>query len=193
MLDRRINDSDISVKVPYTLSLGDDAIPLRAISLQYVRMVYIDSGGDAKGLTKMRKVTSLEGRNLQLAQTNSMMNPMAWWVTNTPVGVVQIFPAAPRQLEVYLFGKLQSTRLIQDIDTNFWSVWHSDLLVEATSWQIERANRNTEGMRDKQAAIEILIQDLDKDILGGEEDDHEGAIDTPVSCLLYTSPSPRDS
>ena len=181
MLDRRINDSDISVEVPYTLSLGDDAIPLRVISLQYVDAVYVEGAGDsAKGVTKLRKISSIEARSLRSAQIAAYTPPSVWWLTNSPVGIVQVFPAAFRQLEIYLYGKLQSSRLNQDADTNFWSIWHEDLLVEAASWQIERANRNTEGMRDKQAAIEILIQDLDKDIIGGEEDDYEGAIDMPV-------------
>lgn len=65
--------------------------------------------------------------------------------------------------EVTVFGRCYSKKLASDSDTSFWSVVNPDLLVQAALYKLEVLYSNSEGMRDKESAINREIDLMDTD------------------------------
>jgi len=58
-------------------------------------------------------------------------------------------------------------------DENYWSVEHSDLLINAALRQLEVSYRNTEGVRDWDFVVDSDLTDLDKDIVDQDQSNIE--------------------
>jgi hypothetical protein len=82
-------------------------------------------------------------------------------------GVILV-PPPDQDLVLEIFGKFYSPELSVDADTSFWSEVHEFVLVMASMRQLEVFNRNTEGVRDWDAAIFSEVQGIDFDTVEEE-------------------------
>jgi hypothetical protein len=66
-----------------------------------------------------------------------------------------ILPPTDEEIQIEVWGKFYSPKLVTDLDTSYWTENHPETLLKATMYQLEVDNRNTEGMKDWLAAIEL--------------------------------------
>ena len=78
---------------------------------------------------------------------------------------IVIVPAATELLSVEVRGLFYSKELVADTDENFWSAVHPMLLIMAAMRQVEVMNRNTQGVNDWDAAIQIDMRHLGFDLV----------------------------
>lgn len=81
------------------------------------------------------------------------------------------------KLTITINGLFYSAELVNDLDVNYWSVAHPMLLYMAAMRQIEVANRNTQGVKDWEASIEVDTRTLGFDLVEeiiAEADQMEG-------------------
>lgn len=85
-------------------------------------------------------------------------------------GVI-IFPPPDVQTMVEVFGYVYKKSLVEDTDTNFWSLEHPELLVMSAQLILEKFNRNTEGVRDWKESIGEHLDAISKDLAEEESED----------------------
>lgn len=66
-----------------------------------------------------------------------------------------IMPPVEEETQIEVWGKFYSPTLSVDLDTSYWTENHPETLIKATMYQLEVDNRNTEGMKDWLAAIDL--------------------------------------
>ena len=86
---------------------------------------------------------------------------------------VLILPPNVRNSRIFIRGFFWSETLRGVTDFNYWSQNFPDLLSLATQRAIEAANRNTEGIRDYEGAIEAILTKIDEDETRIEIDNDE--------------------
>ena len=69
------------------------------------------------------------------------------------------------KLTIMINGLFYSMKLVNDIDENYWSAVHPQLLIEAAIRQTEIMNRNTQGVNDWNNAIKEQMQQLGFDLV----------------------------
>ena len=69
--------------------------------------------------------------------------------------------------------ELVDTWMLSDTASNYWSVEHPILLVQATLFAIETFYRNTEGMKDMLNAIDVLTSGIDNSM--AEEESYDAS------------------
>ncbi len=74
-----------------------------------------------------------------------------------------LLPPADTQYTVVVRGLKREPTLCADNDINWWTLQHPETLIQAAMFVMERFYRNTEGMRDHLAAIDIDIQGMNFD------------------------------
>ena len=72
---------------------------------------------------------------------------------------------ASEKLTIQINGLFYSMELINDTDENYWTVANPMLLYMATMRQIEVVNRNTQGVKDWESAIETDMRSLGFDLV----------------------------
>lgn len=78
-------------------------------------------------------------------------------------------PAATTAIEV--LGYFHSPALPLETSTNYWTEVHPEILIMAALLQIEKFNRNTQGVNDWKNAIMDSVTELDKDLVEEESSD----------------------
>jgi len=81
---------------------------------------------------------------------------------------VLIGPPPDVDTHVEVWGLFYSDTLTADIDLSFWSVNYPSLLIMAALRSIEVFNRNTQGMKDWEAAIGMEFAGFDADVVEEE-------------------------
>lgn len=97
--------------------------------------------------------------------------------TGYPYTAVIIAPPPDEQLLVDVRGLYYSAELVEDGDSNYWSEEHVGILMKAALREIEVFNRNRQGVNDWEAAIDVDIASVNKDLveeLVAEVDEMEG-------------------
>ena len=82
-----------------------------------------------------------------------------------PYTAVIIAPPPNVQILVDVRGLYYSAALVEDGDTNYWSEEHPSTLVKAALREIEIFNRNRQGVKDWEAAIDVDMEALGKDLV----------------------------
>ena len=72
---------------------------------------------------------------------------------------------ADKKLVVDIKGLFYSMELVNDTDENYWSAVHPMLLIMAAMRQIEIINRNTQGVNDWTASIDVEAKQLGMDLV----------------------------
>ena len=85
--------------------------------------------------------------------------------TGYPYTAAIIAPPPNGQLLVDVRGLYYSAEFVADGDSNYWSVEHTGLLMKAALREIEVFNRNRQGVKDWEAAIEVDLVSIDKDLV----------------------------
>jgi hypothetical protein len=78
-------------------------------------------------------------------------------------------PAATTAIEVV--GFFHTVTLSADIDTSYWTEVHPEILIMAAMLQIEKFNRNTQGVNDWKNAIMDSVVEIDRDVVEEETTD----------------------
>lgn len=81
------------------------------------------------------------------------------------------------KLSIMVNGLFYSMELVDDLDTNYWSVTNPFLLYMSAMRSLEIANRNTQGVKDWEASIAVEMKQLGMDLveeLIAETDSMEG-------------------
>jgi len=76
-----------------------------------------------------------------------------------------IMPPVDEDMQIEVWGKFYSPTLSAITDTSYWTENHPETLLKATMYQMEVDNRNTEGMKDWLAAIEIDTMGIEFDFV----------------------------
>lgn len=76
-----------------------------------------------------------------------------------------ILPPPDEEIQIEVWGKFYSPNLTIDTDTSYWTENHPETLIKATMYQLEVDNRNTEGMKDWLAAIDIDTTGIEFDFV----------------------------
>lgn len=90
---------------------------------------------------------------------------------------ILFMPPPDEKVMVEVNGLFYSMELVEDTDKNYWSEMHPLTLIMAAQRYIEVVNRNSQGVRDWDAAIGTEITQLDMDLveeLIAEADQMEG-------------------
>lgn len=157
----------------YVDSSGDDArTELEKIDYDALRKEYGKPFGDVD-----------EGTPLYFHPANLRLHPEDADMTDIPAkmkyieqmlipghdynGVI-IAPPPDQDVVLEVFGKFFSHELSEDTDESFWSVVHEFLLVIAAMRQVEVFNRNSEGVKDWDAAIAAELRGIDFDTVEEE-------------------------
>lgn len=74
-------------------------------------------------------------------------------------------PPSDSAYTIEVLAKFFQKTLSSDSDENFWSVLYPEILLLAANYALEETYRNTEGMRDRMAAIMKRMDGIDKDIV----------------------------
>ena len=85
---------------------------------------------------------------------------------NVDTKTVIIMPPTSAAITVRVYGQFSSTKLVDNVDENFWSVLYPEVLVMAALRELEIFYRNSEGVRDWTMAIESKLLGIDKDLAG---------------------------
>ncbi len=72
---------------------------------------------------------------------------------------------ASEKLTIQVNGLFYSPELVNDIDENYWSVVHPMLLYMAAMRQVEVTNRNTQGVKDWESAIDTDTKSIGFDLV----------------------------
>lgn len=75
-----------------------------------------------------------------------------------------ILPPPDGVYTISVHGKFTLNRMTVDADENAWSIAHPNLLLFAALRELEVRMRNSEGLRDRDAAINALVFGIDKDM-----------------------------
>lgn len=97
--------------------------------------------------------------------------------TGYPYTAAIIAPPPDEQLLVDVRGLYYSAELVAEDDTNYWADQHVGVLLKAALREIEVFNRNRQGVNDWEAAIDVDIASINKDLveeLVAEVDEMEG-------------------
>lgn len=81
---------------------------------------------------------------------------------------VLIGPPSTEDLMVEVVGLFYSRELSSPTDSNMWTELWPELVVQAACLELEKMHRNSQGVNDWNSAIEMSLQELDKD--GVEEE-----------------------
>jgi hypothetical protein len=77
---------------------------------------------------------------------------------------VLIYPPTDIALMVETWGYFYSKELALDTDENYWTVQHPELVVMAAQCNLEKFQRNSEGVKDWITAIKLELDGIDKDV-----------------------------
>jgi hypothetical protein len=77
---------------------------------------------------------------------------------------ILIMPPTDAAITVKIYGKFYSAKLVNNMDENFWSMNHEDILVMATLREIEGFYRNTEGYNDFDRITGKKLRGIDVDL-----------------------------
>jgi hypothetical protein len=72
---------------------------------------------------------------------------------------------------IEIVGKFTSAELVDNTDTNYWTVTSPEILIKAALYQLEVFNRNTEGAKDWLNAIETETLGLEFDLVMEESNE----------------------
>ena len=81
---------------------------------------------------------------------------------------VLIAPPTNEKLLVEVKGLFYTDELVNDLDKNYWSEVHPDILIMAAMRHIEIINRNTQGVNDWNSSITTEISNIGKDLVEEE-------------------------
>jgi len=77
---------------------------------------------------------------------------------------VVVMPPTNAAVEVQVYGKFYSSDLVDNVDENFWSVVHPDILIMAAMQEVEGFYRNTEGYADFERIVQKKLRGIDVDL-----------------------------
>jgi hypothetical protein len=87
------------------------------------------------------------------------------------IQAIAIMPPTDEAIIVRIYGKFFSATLENDMDENFWSVNHPDVLIRAALREIEVDYRNTQGYNDFSRYIDDQLLGIDKDLAAADAAD----------------------
>lgn len=76
-----------------------------------------------------------------------------------------VYPAPSTSGALVINGYFDRGTLFSDSETNWWTSTYPDLVVEAASYKIEVANRNTEGAQDKLKPLLSALVDVEHQLI----------------------------
>ena len=74
---------------------------------------------------------------------------------------IYILPPSDGAYTVYVRGLFFAAPLVNQTDVNWWSMNYSHTLIQAALYSMERFYRNSQGMQDHLAAIDLDLQGID--------------------------------
>lgn len=72
-------------------------------------------------------------------------------------------PPTDEQIQIEVWGRFYTDKMLLETDENYWSMIHPELLVAAACRSLEVFSRNRQGREDWEVAIEQMLLDIDKD------------------------------
>ena len=183
-LDRRADTGQEQAIGFYDIAIGDFFLELA--DCRVIEQVWADDGVVREQLTEVPESEILETFPGPLAVANSgfpakyapgfyrvkVGSATTDFLTGVQTDATKfngfIFPPTDRVLKMEVKGKFYSNSLVEDTDTNYWSVSHEMLLIWATLYHLEISYRNSEGARDWLASIETSLFDLELDLVDQE-------------------------
>lgn len=165
-----------------TINAGDYLISFRGV--KSVSQVWIDDGTD--GLVELDRYNMTDMRYWypKLGDTDigtpayyapyPVVSPVEQRVFGLPVDFTGIYlmPPSDATFTVTVVGMFQCVTLEHNHDTNFWSVMHPDILIQAAIRELEFSYRNTAGAKDSSIPIDLKLRGVDKDLVQRELDSH---------------------
>ena len=165
-----------------TINAGDYLISFTGV--KSVSQIWIDNGTD--GLVELNRYDMTDMRywypKLGNESTGTplyyapypVVRPAEQRVFGLPVNFtgVYLMPPADATFTVTVVGMFQCAMLESNLDSNFWSVMHPDILVQAAIRELEFSYRNTAGAKDSSIPIDLKLRGVDKDLVQRELDSH---------------------
>lgn len=165
-----------------TINSGCYLISFRGV--KSVSQVWIEEG--TEGLVELGRYNMTEMRYWYPKMANTDIGTPAFYAPYPVVSPVEqrvfglptdftgiyLMPPSDATFVVTVVGMFQCVMLEHNHDTNFWSVMHPDILVQAAIRELEFAYRNTAGARDSSIPIELKLRGVDKDLVQRELDSH---------------------
>jgi hypothetical protein len=122
--------------------------------------------------TELERITIQEMMALQ-AVTSVVGTPLYWSISpaypaTLDISYITINPAPDVTYDFVARGKTTIPPLEVDGTTNYWTLFHDELLVWTSCYCLEVAYRNSEGAKDWFNSIEQYVYDLQKEKVDGE-------------------------
>jgi hypothetical protein len=82
-----------------------------------------------------------------------------------------VAPRLDRAYMIEVVGLFYNPKLVDNTDENFWSVQHPELLTMATLLQLEIVQRNSQGVKDWQYALQDHLVEVNMDLVENTSDE----------------------
>jgi hypothetical protein len=180
-LDRRVEIREMLGEATYTLNA--DTVSL-LVDFSAVHDVYLVDSSENKQ-TRLQRLDLHEARilyqNSATFEDIDSDTPIYYVIgnTRTPTSVpvqdvrrkILLLPPPNTQETILVEGTILHKKLVEDGDENFWTISHPFILSLAVQLMLEKAQRNTQGIRDMTEALEEELKYLDMETV--EENAHQ--------------------
>lgn len=106
---------------------------------------------------------SLRTANEGVSDIALQANAADFLASDVEISAIRIAPPPDKVKIVEVYGQFYSPELLEDDDTNFWSVLYPEILIQAALVQLEKYMRNSEGLKDQLQALLMDIEQIDYD------------------------------